>query len=112
MAEILPRNQKKLNRLLFHTVVTASDSVYNTWQCRVMYYWFKKLRDEIGDEFGMGGSLGSCTLGSQTSSWMRSPLCCLAFACWNGSGALINGPSFTLEMSNPQHEGNVLEISH
>ncbi|KAJ6794844.1 hydroxyproline O-arabinosyltransferase 1-like [Iris pallida] len=28
----------------FHTAVTASDSVYNTWQCRVMYYWFKKAR--------------------------------------------------------------------
>lgn len=31
-------------RRLFHTAVTASDSVYNTWQCRVMYYWFKKAR--------------------------------------------------------------------
>ncbi|THU51431.1 hypothetical protein C4D60_Mb06t30980 [Musa balbisiana] len=29
----------------FHTAVTASDSVYNAWQCRVMYYWFKKVRD-------------------------------------------------------------------
>ncbi|KAM6567437.1 hypothetical protein CsatA_026565 [Cannabis sativa] len=23
---------------LFHTAVTASDTIYNTWQCRVMYY--------------------------------------------------------------------------
>ncbi|CAI0416566.1 unnamed protein product [Linum tenue] len=38
---------------LFHTAVTASDSVYNTWQCRVMYYWFKKFRD--GPNSDMGG---------------------------------------------------------
>ncbi|PKI71976.1 hypothetical protein CRG98_007659 [Punica granatum] len=30
---------------LFHTAVTASDSIYNTRQCRVMYYWFRKHRD-------------------------------------------------------------------
>lgn len=35
-------------RRLFHTAVTASDSVYNTWQCRVMYYWFKKARSAAG----------------------------------------------------------------
>ncbi|XP_072972538.1 hydroxyproline O-arabinosyltransferase 1-like [Typha angustifolia] len=39
-------------RRLFHTAVTASDSVYNTWQCRVMYYWFKKARDGPGSEMG------------------------------------------------------------
>ncbi|XVF89363.1 hypothetical protein PTKIN_Ptkin19aG0124400 [Pterospermum kingtungense] len=38
---------------LFHTAVTASDSVYNTWQCRVMYYWFKKHKN--GPNSGMGG---------------------------------------------------------
>lgn len=39
----------------FHTAVTASDSVYNTWQCRVMYYWFKKARAEAGPDGEMGG---------------------------------------------------------
>ena len=48
-------SEESKKRLLFHTAVTASDSVYNTWQCRVMYYWFKKVRDEGGDESGMGG---------------------------------------------------------
>nr|KJB06392.1 hypothetical protein B456_001G035500 [Gossypium raimondii] len=38
---------------LFHTAVTASDSVYNTWQCRVMYYWFKKHKN--GPNSDMGG---------------------------------------------------------
>lgn len=37
---------------LFHTAVTASDSVYNTWQCRIMYYWFKKFQNEPGSEMG------------------------------------------------------------
>lgn len=40
------------NKRLFHTAVTASDSVYNTWQCRVMYYWFKKHKDGLGSEMG------------------------------------------------------------
>ena len=48
-------SSEKSKKRLFHTAVTASDSVYNTWQCRVMYYWFKKFRDGGGDESGMGG---------------------------------------------------------
>ncbi|KAF5456779.1 hypothetical protein F2P56_026222 [Juglans regia] len=39
-------------RRLFHTAVTASDSVYNTWQSRVMYYWFKKFKDGPNSEMG------------------------------------------------------------
>ncbi|WOG87762.1 hypothetical protein DCAR_0206993 [Daucus carota subsp. sativus] len=37
---------------LFHTAVTASDGIYNTWQTRVMYYWFKKFKDEEGSDMG------------------------------------------------------------
>ena len=40
----------KKGKRLFHTTVTASDSVYNTWQCRVMYYWFKKFKDGPNSE--------------------------------------------------------------
>lgn len=41
------------NPRAFHTAVTASDSVYNTWQCRVMYYWFKKARESrVGSDMG------------------------------------------------------------
>ena len=40
----------KKGKRLFHTAVTASDSVYNTWQCRVMYYWFKKFKDGPNSE--------------------------------------------------------------
>uniref|UniRef100_A0A6N2KHH3 Hydroxyproline O-arabinosyltransferase-like domain-containing protein n=1 Tax=Salix viminalis TaxID=40686 RepID=A0A6N2KHH3_SALVM len=54
----LTRNQDAVERSssgkkrLFHTAVTASDSVYNTWQCRVMYYWYKKHRDGPNSEMG------------------------------------------------------------
>ena len=40
----------------FHTAVTASGSVYNTWQCRVMYHWFKEARRAPG-----GGEMGGFT---------------------------------------------------
>lgn len=46
------KSSSSTNKRLFHTAVTASDSVYNTWQCRVMYYWFKKFKDEPGSEMG------------------------------------------------------------
>ncbi|KAL6898041.1 hypothetical protein ACP4OV_006637 [Aristida adscensionis] len=41
-------------RRAFHTAVTTDGSVYNAWQCRVMYYWFKKARRARGGE-EMGG---------------------------------------------------------
>lgn len=37
---------------LFHTAVTANDSPYNRWQCRIMYYHYKKLQDLPGSEMG------------------------------------------------------------
>ncbi|KAG2604581.1 hydroxyproline O-arabinosyltransferase 1-like isoform X1 [Panicum virgatum] len=40
----------------FHTAVTASGSAYNTWQCRVMYHWFKEARRAPG-----GGEMGGFT---------------------------------------------------
>ncbi|EAZ36031.1 hydroxyproline O-arabinosyltransferase 1 [Oryza sativa Japonica Group] len=42
----------------FHTAVTASGSLYNTWQCRVMYYWFKRAREAGG---GGGAEMGGFT---------------------------------------------------
>lgn len=46
------RRYGSAKKRLFHTAVTASDSVYNTWQCRVMYYWFKKFKDGPNSEMG------------------------------------------------------------
>lgn len=45
-------NNNNKKKRLFHTAVTSSDSVYNTWQCRIMYYWFKKFKDEPNSEMG------------------------------------------------------------
>ncbi|KAI4337281.1 hypothetical protein L6164_015717 [Bauhinia variegata] len=48
----LDRSGSSNSKRLFHTAVTASDSVYNTWQCRIMYYWFKKFKDGPNSEMG------------------------------------------------------------
>lgn len=51
----MPRDSSstpKKTKRLFHTAVTSSDSIYNTWQCRVMYYWFKKQKDKPNSEMG------------------------------------------------------------
>lgn len=45
-------NNNNNKKRLFHIAVTSSDSVYNTWQCRIMYYWFKKFKDEPNSEMG------------------------------------------------------------
>ncbi|OAY69351.1 hypothetical protein ACMD2_01010 [Ananas comosus] len=46
---------RRRRRRAFHTAVTASDSVYTAWQCRVMYYWFKKAKGRGGSDGEMGG---------------------------------------------------------
>lgn len=48
----LQKSAAKKGKKLFHTAVTSSDSVYNTWQCRIMYYWFKKFKDGPNSEMG------------------------------------------------------------
>jgi hypothetical protein len=48
----MPDDVKRGPKRLFHVAVTANDSPYNRWQCRVMYYWYKKFRDAPGSEMG------------------------------------------------------------
>lgn len=48
----LHKSSASKSKRLFHTAVTASDSLYNTWQCRIMYYWFKKFKDLPNSEMG------------------------------------------------------------
>ena len=36
----------------FHVAVTATDAAYIQWQCRIMYYWYNKVKDMPGS--GMG----------------------------------------------------------
>ncbi|GFY96905.1 hypothetical protein Acr_11g0012110 [Actinidia rufa] len=48
----MPADRSKQAKKSFHTAVTSSDSVYNTWQCRIMYYWFKQHKGRPGSEMG------------------------------------------------------------
>lgn len=43
-----PRNQKRP----FHVALTATDWAYSKWQCRIMYYWYKKKKDLPGSNMG------------------------------------------------------------
>lgn len=36
----------------FHVTVTATDAAYSQWQCRIMYYWYKKVKDMPGSDMG------------------------------------------------------------
>ncbi|KAL8545076.1 hypothetical protein ACS0TY_005321 [Phlomoides rotata] len=38
--------------LKFHVALTATDAPYSKWQCRVMYYWYKKMKDTPGSDMG------------------------------------------------------------
>ncbi|KAL0330574.1 UNVERIFIED_CONTAM: Hydroxyproline O-arabinosyltransferase 1 [Sesamum radiatum] len=71
MPTALSSSSQRSKKRLFHTAVTASDSIYNTWQCRVMYYWFKKQKNNKPNSGGASPEF--CILGTPTDSWMRSP---------------------------------------
>ena len=43
-----PKNAKSP----FHIALTATDAPYSKWQCRIMYYWYKKKKDLPGSEMG------------------------------------------------------------
>ncbi|XP_019459109.1 PREDICTED: hydroxyproline O-arabinosyltransferase 3-like [Lupinus angustifolius] len=36
----------------YHVALTATDAAYSQWQCRIMYYWYKKVRDMPGSDMG------------------------------------------------------------
>lgn len=50
----IPENLKRSNRgkVPFHVALTATDAPYSKWQCRIMYYWYKKQKDLPGSDFG------------------------------------------------------------
>jgi hydroxyproline O-arabinosyltransferase len=37
---------------LFHVALTATDAAYSKWQCRIMHYWYKQMREREGSEMG------------------------------------------------------------
>lgn len=50
----MPENVRKPKnaKLPFHVALTATDVPYSKWQCRIMYYWYKKQKDMPGSEMG------------------------------------------------------------
>ncbi|TVU22621.1 hypothetical protein EJB05_32334 [Eragrostis curvula] len=44
----------EVRRRPFHVALTATDAAYSRWQCRVMYYWYKRMQARPGGE-AMGG---------------------------------------------------------
>lgn len=50
----MPDNIKRAfgSKALFHVALTATDAPYSKWQCRIMYYWYKKTKDMEGSEMG------------------------------------------------------------
>ncbi|KAK3038956.1 hypothetical protein RJ639_027441 [Escallonia herrerae] len=45
-------NRPKDSKSLFHVALTATDAPYSKWQCRIMYYWYKKNKELVGSEMG------------------------------------------------------------
>lgn len=51
----LPRDEMKKftkSNAQFHVALTATDATYSKWQCQIMYYWYKKVRDMPGSSMG------------------------------------------------------------
>lgn len=50
----MPKNLRRPNnaKVLFHVALTATDAPYSKWQCRIMYYWYKKQKALTGSEMG------------------------------------------------------------
>ena len=40
------------SNLKFNVALTATDSPYSQWQCRIMYYWYKKMKSMPGSDMG------------------------------------------------------------
>ncbi|KAJ0084412.1 hypothetical protein Patl1_29381 [Pistacia atlantica] len=38
--------------LKYHVALTATDASYSQWQSRIMYYWYKKVKDMPGSDMG------------------------------------------------------------
>ncbi|KAM0071641.1 putative glycosyltransferase HPAT/SRGT1 [Helianthus debilis subsp. tardiflorus] len=44
--------QARGTNALFHVGLTAIDTPYSKWQCRIMYYWYKRTKDKVGSDMG------------------------------------------------------------
>ena len=51
----------------YHVALTATDAPYSQWQCRIMYYWYKKTKDVPGSD--MGKCNGACLCSTCQWHW-------------------------------------------
>eukprot|EP00271_Cylindrocystis_brebissonii_P019379 TRINITY_DN586_c0_g1_i2.p1 TRINITY_DN586_c0_g1~~TRINITY_DN586_c0_g1_i2.p1 ORF type:complete len:251 (+),score=30.24 TRINITY_DN586_c0_g1_i2:353-1105(+) len=71
--------RKRDSGRIFHTAVTADTGAYTKWQCRVMYYWYKKIQALPGGE-DMGGYTRILHSGQEDNlvdeipTWVAQPL--------------------------------------
>lgn len=49
---LIPILHSRSSNRKFHVVLTATDAPYSKWQCRIMYYWYKKMKDTPGSDMG------------------------------------------------------------
>ncbi|KAL9233583.1 hypothetical protein vseg_008562 [Gypsophila vaccaria] len=52
VVEMPEHNLKHDTNPKYHVVVTATDTPYSKWQCRVVYYWYNKMKDLNGSDMG------------------------------------------------------------
>lgn len=50
--EMPEKVKRKKTKSPFHVALTATDAPYSKWQCRIMYYWYKKIKNLPQSEMG------------------------------------------------------------
>ncbi|XP_040993534.1 hydroxyproline O-arabinosyltransferase PLENTY-like [Juglans microcarpa x Juglans regia] len=48
----IPEKMKRSRNSKFHVALTATDASYSQWQCRIMHYWYKKVKEMPGSDMG------------------------------------------------------------
>ncbi|XP_062082253.1 hydroxyproline O-arabinosyltransferase NOD3-like [Humulus lupulus] len=51
---LMPEEKKRAenSNSKYHVALTATDAPYSQWQCRIMYYWYKEMKDMPGSDMG------------------------------------------------------------
>jgi len=48
----MPQSVVTTTKMPFHVALTSIDAPYTKWQSRIMYYWYKKFKNQPGYEMG------------------------------------------------------------
>lgn len=48
----MPKDTAENLDVKYHVALTATDAPYSQWQSRIMYYWYKKMKDAPGSDMG------------------------------------------------------------